>query len=231
MTEHTVKAFDQELQDLVGKIAEMGRLAEKQIAGAISALSAHDTELARRVIAADARLDVMQRDVEELAILTLARRQPMAVDLREIVGALRLANALERIGDYAKNIAKRLLASEPDTAPAAAVQSLKNMADLVLTALRNVLDAFVRRDLSLALSVWRGDKAIDAAYSSLFRALLTYMMEDSRNILPCTHLLFCAKHIERIGDHATNIAETVYYVVQGVPLMEERPRGEVFGAV
>jgi phosphate transport system protein len=231
MTEHTVKAFDQELQDLVRKISEMGRLAEKQIAGAIAALSAHDVELARRVIAADPRLDALQREVEELAILTLARRQPMAVDLREIVGALRLANALERIGDYAKNNAKRLLASEPDTAPSAAVQSLKNMADLVLTALRNVLDAFVRRDLSLALSVWRGDKAIDAAYSSLFRALLTYMMEDARNILPCTHLLFCAKHIERIGDHATNIAETVYYVVQGTPLTEERPRGEPFGAI
>ncbi|HEX5507213.1 MAG TPA: phosphate signaling complex protein PhoU [Pseudolabrys sp.] len=231
MTEHTVKAFDRELQDLVRKISEMGRLAEKQIAGAIAALSAHDVELARRVIAADARVDVMQREIEELAILTLARRQPMAVDLREIVGTLRLANALERIGDYAKNIAKRLLASEPDTAPSAAVQSLKNMADLVLTALRGVLDAFVRRDLSLALRVWRNDKAIDAAYSSLFRALLTYMMEDPRNILPCTHLLFCAKHVERIGDHATNIAETVYYVVQGAPLTEERPRGEAFGAV
>jgi phosphate transport system protein len=231
MTEHTVKAFDQELQDLVRKISEMGRLVEKQIAGAIAALSAHDVELARRVIAADARVDAMQREVEELAILTLARRQPMAVDLREIVGTLRLANALERIGDYAKNIARRLLASEPDTAPSAAVQSLKNMADLVLTAHRSVLDAFVRRDLSLALTVWRNDKAIDAAYSSLFRALLTYMMEDPRNILPCTHLLFCAKHVERIGDHATNIAETVYYVVQGTPLTEERPRGEAFGAV
>jgi phosphate transport system protein len=228
MTDHTVKAFDQELQELVRNISEMGRVVEKQIAGAIGALASHDVELARRVIAADARVDAMQREVEELAILTLARRQPMAVDLREIVGSLRLVNALERIGDYAKNIAKRLLASEPDIAPAAAVQSLKNMADLVLTALRNVLDAFARRDLSLALSVWRGDKAIDAAYNSLFRALLTYMMEDPRNILPCTHLLFCAKHIERIGDHATNIAETIYYIVQGVPLDEERPRADAF---
>jgi phosphate transport system protein len=226
MAEHTSKAFDQELQDLVRKITEMGRLVEKQTAGAIAALTTHDVALARRVIAADTRVDLMQREVEELAILTLARRQPMAVDLRELVGALRLVNALERIGDYAKNIAKRLLASEPDVGPEAALLGLKNMADLVLTALRNVIDAFAGRNLTLALAVWRDDKAIDAAYNSLFRALLTYMMEDPRNILPCTHLLFCAKHIERIGDHATNIAETVYYIVQGTPLAEERPKGD-----
>jgi phosphate transport system protein len=230
MAEHTVKAFDDELQELTRKIGEMGRVVEKQIAGAVSAMTSHDIELARRVIGSDARVDAMQREVEELAILTLARRQPMAVDLREIVGALRLVNALERIGDYAKNIAKRLLASEPDTGPEAALLGLKNMSDLVLAALRNVLDAFARRDLSLALQVWRGDKAIDAAYNSLFRALLTYMMEDPRNILPCTHLLFCAKHVERIGDHATNIAETVYYIVQGAPLVDERPREDVFAA-
>jgi phosphate transport system protein len=230
MAEHTVKAFDDELQDLSRKIGEMGRVVEKQIAGAVGAMTSHDVELARRVIAADARVDAMQREVEELAILTLARRQPMAVDLRELIGALRLVNALERIGDYAKNIAKRLLASEPDTGPEAALLGLKNMSDLVLTALRNVLEAFAQRNLSLALSVWRNDKTIDAAYSSLFRALLTYMMEDPRNILPCTHLLFCAKHIERIGDHATNIAETVYYIVQGTPLADERPREDAFGA-
>jgi phosphate transport system protein len=229
MTEHTVKAFDDELQGLTRQIGEMGQLVEKQIAGAIGALSGRDVELARRVIAADARVDVMQREVEELAILTLARRQPMAVDLREIVGALRIVNALERIGDYAKNIAHRLIACEPDTAPPAAVLSLKNMTDLVLTALRNVLDAYARRDVALALLVWRGDKAIDAAYNSLFRALLTYMMEDPRNILPCTHLLFCAKHVERIGDHATNIAETAYYIVQGEPLVQARPREDGLG--
>jgi phosphate transport system protein len=226
MAEHTVKAFDQELGDLVRKIGEMGRVVEKQIAAAAGAMTSHDVELARRVIAADARVDAMQREVEELAILTLARRQPMAVDLREIVGALRLVNGLERMGDYAKNIAKRLLASEPDVGPEAALLGLRNMADLVLVAVRNVMDAFVNRDLSKALSVWRGDKAIDAAYNSLFRALLTYMMEDPRNILPCTHLLFCAKHVERIGDHATNIAEIVYYIVQGSPLPDERPKGD-----
>jgi len=226
MAEHTVKAFDQELGDLARKIGEMGRVVEKQIAGAIGAMTSHDVELARRVIAADARVDAMQREIEELAILTLARRQPMAVDLREIVGALRLVNGLERMGDYAKNIARRLLASEPDVGPEAALLGLKNMADLVLAAVRTVMDAFINRDLSKALSVWRGDKAIDAAYNSLFRALLTYMMEDPRNILPCTHLLFCAKHVERIGDHATNIAEIVYYIVQGSPLSDERPKGE-----
>jgi phosphate transport system protein len=226
MTEHTVKAFDTELQELTRKIGEMGRVVEKQIAGAVGAMTTHDVELARRVIASDARVDAMQREVEELAILTLARRQPMAVDLREIVGALRLVNALERIGDYAKNIAKRLLASEPDVGPEAALLGLKNMSDLVLAALRNVLDAFTRRDLSLALSVWRGDKAIDAAYNSLFRALLTYMMEDPRNITFCIHLMFCAKNIERMGDHATNIAETVHYIVEGRPIADPRPKGD-----
>jgi phosphate transport system protein len=227
MAEHTVKAFDDELQELTRKIGEMGRVVEKQIAGAVSAMTSHDIELARRVIGSDARVDAMQREVEELAILTLARRQPMAVDLREIVGALRLVNALERIGDYAKNIAKRLLASEPDTGPEAALLGLKNMSDLVLAALRNVLDAFARRDLSLALQVWRGDKAIDAAYNSLFRALLTYMMEDPRNIGSCIHLMFIAKNIERIGDHATNIAETVYFLVHGRGIEIARPKGDV----
>jgi len=148
----------------------------------------------------------------------------MAVDLREIVGSLRIANGLERIGDYAKNIGKRVIATGSEFGPAAAVHSLQRMTNLVLAALKQVLDAYARRDLRQALAVWRGDAAIDAAYNSLFRELLTYMMEDPRNIRPCTHLLFCAKNIERMGDHATNIAETIHYIVQGVPLDEERPK-------
>ena len=227
MSEHTVKAFDAELHELARKISEMGGLVEKQIGDAIGALTNHDLAVAKEVIAADAGIDRMQREIEEKAILTIARRQPMAVDLREIVGALRVANGLERIGDYAKNIAKRVIATGSEVGPAAAVHSLQRMANLVVAAFKQVLDAYARRDLTQALAVWRGDAAIDAANNALFRELLTYMMEDPRNIRPCTHLLFCAKNIERIGDHATNIAETVYYIVQGVPLEAERPKSDM----
>jgi len=224
ITEHTIKAFDTDLHELAQKILEMGGLVEKQIGDAIGALTQHDHALAQQVIAADVKIDQMQREIEEKAILTIARRQPMAVDLREIVGTLRIANGLERIGDYAKNISKRVIATGSEFGPAAAVHSLQRMTNLVLAALKQVLDAYARRDLRQALAVWRGDAAIDAAYNSLFRELLTYMMEDPRNIRPCTHLLFCAKNIERMGDHATNIAETIHYIVQGVPLEEERPK-------
>ena len=221
---HTAKAFDTDLQDLARMVAEMGGLAEKQIADSVSALAKRDSALAQRVTQADANIDSLQQEIEEKAILTIARRQPMAVDLREIVGTLRIANGLERIGDYAKNISKRVIATGSEFGPAAAVHSLQRMTNLVLAALKQVLDAYARRDLAQALAVWRGDEAIDAVNNSLFRELLTYMMEDPRNIRPCTHLLFCAKNIERMGDHATNIAETIHYIVQGVPLEEERPK-------
>ena len=224
ITEHTSKAFDTDLHELAQKILEMGGLVEKQIGDAIGALTQHDQVLAQQVIAADVIIDQLQREIEEKAILTIARRQPMAVDLREIVGTLRIANGLERIGDYAKNIGKRVIATGSEFGPAAAVHSLQRMTNLVLAALKQVLDAYARRDLAQALAVWRGDEAIDAVNNSLFRELLTYMMEDPRNIRPCTHLLFCAKNIERMGDHATNIAETVHYIVQGMPLEEERPK-------
>jgi len=224
ITEHTSKAFDTDLHELAQKILEMGGLVEKQIGDAIGALTKHDHALAQQVIATDVKIDQMQREIEEKAILTIARRQPMAVDLREIVGTLRIANGLERIGDYAKNIGKRVIATGSEFGPAAAVHSLQRMTNLVLAALKQVLDAYARRDLAQALAVWRGDEAIDAVNNSLFRELLTYMMEDPRNIRPCTHLLFCAKNIERMGDHATNIAETVHYIVQGMPLEEERPK-------
>jgi phosphate transport system protein len=229
MSEHTIKAFDAELRELSGKILEMGGLVEKQIGDAISVLTRHDIAVAQDMISADAIIDRMQRDIEEKAILTIARRQPMAVDLREIVGVLRIANGLERIGDYAKNIGKRVIATGSDVGPASAVHGVQHMANLVLAALKQVLDSYARRDVTLALAVWRADEAIDAANNSLFRELLTYMMEDPRNIRVCTHLLFCAKNIERMGDHATNIAETVYYIVNGVPLEEERPKANPAG--
>ncbi len=171
-------------------------------------------------------MDALQREIEERAILTIARRQPMAVDLREIVGALRVSNDLERIGDLAKNIAKRVIALGPASYPTQVIRGVEHMADLVLGQVKQVLDAYARRDVPQAMEVWRGDEEIDAVNNSLFRELLTYMMEDPRNITFCTHLLFCAKNIERMGDHATNIAETVYYIVEGSALADERPKGD-----
>jgi phosphate transport system protein len=226
MSEHTTKAFDVELQELTRKVAEMGGLAEKEIADAVDALAKRDTALAQRVMAIDIRTDQLQRDIEEKAILTIARRQPMAVDLREVVAALRLASDLERIGDLAKNIAKRVVALNGDFPPQKLIRGVEHIADLVLEQLKDVLDAYAQRDLDKAMAVWKGDDRIDAMYTSVFRELLTYMMEDPRNITFCTHLLFCAKNIERMGDHATNIAETVYYMVEGRALVDERPKGD-----
>jgi phosphate transport system protein len=226
MMEHTIKAFDADLQDLVRVVAEMGGLAEKQIGDAFAALDRRDLALAERVVADDAKIDALQREIEEKAILTIARRQPMAVDLREIVGALRVSNDLERIGDLAKNIAKRVGALDGDFRPQQVLRGVEHMTDLVLTQIKDVLDSFARRDAAEAMAVWRSDEEVDAVNNSLFRELLTYMMEDPRDISYCIHLLFCAKNIERMGDHATNIAETVYYMVEGHAIAEERPKGD-----
>ncbi len=226
MTEHTIKAFDADLQELARMIAEMGGLAERQIGDALDALNRHDAELARGILAADARIDSLQREIEEKAILTIARRQPMAVDLRDIVGALRVSNDLERIGDLAKNIAKRVEVVENELSLQKVMRGVDHMTELVLTQIKDVLDAFARRDVGKAVQVWRSDEQIDTVNNSLFRELLTYMMEDPRNISVCIHLLFCAKNIERMGDHATNIAETIYYMVEGHALADERPKGD-----
>jgi len=228
MTEqHTAKAFDVDLQDLARMVAEMGGLAEKQIGDAIDALAKHDATLAQRVIAQDVGIDALQRQIEDMAVLTIARRQPMAVDLREIVTALRLSNDLERVGDLAKNIGKRVVVIADEFYPAKILRGVEHMADLVLTQVKDVLDAYARRDSAKAVAVWRGDDEVDAVNNSLFRELLTYMIEDPRNITFCIHLLFCAKNIERMGDHATNIAETVYYMIEGQPLADERPKGDI----
>jgi len=226
MMEHTIKAFDADLQELARMIAEMGGLAERQIGDALDALNRHDAELARGILAADARIDSLQREIEEKAILTIARRQPMAVDLRDIVGALRVSNDLERIGDLAKNIAKRVEVVENELSLQKVMRGVDHMTELVLTQIKDVLDAFARRDVGKAVQVWRSDEQIDTVNNSLFRELLTYMMEDPRNISVCIHLLFCAKNIERMGDHATNIAETIYYIVEGHALADERPKGD-----
>jgi len=226
MTEHTTRAFDVDLQELTRLVAEMGGLAEKQIADSTDALTRRDGERARRVLAVDASIDALQREIEEKAVLTIARRQPMAVDLREIVGALRLANDLERIGDLAKNIAKRVTAIDDDFHPQKLLRGIRRMSALVLAQLKGVLDAYASHDLNKALAVWKGDEDVDAMCTSLFRELLTYMMEDPRNITFCIHLMFCAKNIERMGDHATNIAETVHYMIEGRAIVDERPKGD-----
>ena len=226
MADHIVSSYDAELQDLRRTISEMGGIAEKMLADAITALVRGDTALAQAVIAIDPRLDALQRAIEERAILTLVRRQPMAVDLRETVSAIRISGDLERIGDLAKNIAKRVLAISGRFQPQKIVAGVQHMSDLCEEQLKDVLDAYAQKHDEAAMDVWRRDGAIDALYTSLFRELLTYMMEDPRNITFCTHLLFAAKNIERIGDHTTNIAETVHYLVTGENLAGERPKND-----
>jgi phosphate transport system protein len=225
MSDHIVRAYDKDLEVLDRKIAEMGGIAEKMLAEAMDALAAFDVELARSVVAADPRLDALQREIEEKAILTIARRQPMAVDLREIVAAIRVSGDLERVGDLAKNIGKRVIKISNDARLPRAIVGLKHMADIAALQLKEVLDAYAQRDVERAVNVWTRDAELDALDDSIFRELLTFMMEDPRNISFCAHLLFCTKNIERVGDHATNIAETVYYLVTGGNLPLERPRG------
>ncbi len=224
MTNHTVVAYDQELKELAGRIAEMGGMAEGLVADAIGALVRGDTGLAQRVILSDARLDRLQRTVEELAITIIARRQPMASDLRQIFVAMRVSGDLERVGDLAKSIAKRVIAMGGQVQVKSVVIGVEHLADIALEQLKAVLDAFTARDVEAALAVRERDEQIDALYTSLFRELLTYMMEDPRNITFCTHLLFCAKNIERMGDHATNVAEAVAYMVTGEPVTDDRPK-------
>ena len=227
LTEHTAKAFDADLQEMTQKVAEMGGLAEKLVADSVAALTRRDLDLAKRIVAADAAIDALQREIEDKSVLIIARRQPMAVDLRDVVGALRVANDLERVGDLAKNNAKRVTALNDDFHPQKLIRGVEHMATLVLSQLKRVLDSYAGRDLASAMAVWRGDEEIDAMCTSLFRELLTYMMEEPRNITFCIHLMFCAKNIERMGDHATNIAETVYYMIEGQALADQRPKGDI----
>ncbi|MGH6715730.1 MAG: phosphate signaling complex protein PhoU [Bradyrhizobium sp.] len=224
--EHTVKAFDNDLQELIRLAAEMGGLVERMIVDSVDALVRRDVALGQRVVANDLEVDNLQRVVEERAVLIIARRQPMAVDLREIVGAMRVANDLERMGDLAKNMGKRVAALDSDFHPLKLIRGLEHMTDLVQSQVKTVLDAYASHDLPAAMAVWKGDEEVDAICTSLFRELLTYMMEDPRNISFCIHLMFCAKNIERIGDHATNIAETVFYVIEGQQMLDQRPKGD-----
>jgi phosphate transport system protein len=225
MNDHIVRAYDNELEVLGRKIAEMGGIAEQMLSNAMDALATLDADLARATIATDIRLDVLQRDIEEHAIMTIAKRQPLAADLREIVAAIRISGDLERVGDLAKNIAKRALKLSGETRLPRAIVGLKSMHEAAAMLLKDALDAYALRDVERARMVWTHDVELDALEDSVFRDLLTFMMEDPRNISFCAHLLFCSKNIERIGDHSTNIAETVVYLVTGETLPMDRPKG------
>ena len=222
MSQHIVTSYEDELKGLARSIAEMGGLAEQLVDQSITALLRSDSALARSVITSDRQIDRLHRQIEERAILVIARRQPLAQDLRETVAAIRIANDLERVGDLGKNIAKRALVIQDQPFSQKLRVGVEHLAELGLQQLKNVLDSYGTGDVDKAREVCARDEEIDAVYTSLFRELLTYMMEDPRNITMCTHLLFCAKNIERIGDHATNIAETVYYVVTGEQWGEPR---------
>ena len=221
---HIMSAYDEELKYLTRRISEMGGLAEQMCADAVRALVNSDAALAQKVISEDVILDTAEREIGEKAIVTIARRQPMAADLREIIGTLRIAADLERVGDLGKNTAKRVIAVQETGIPRNLARGLEHLSELALVQLKDVLDVYATRSAEKAEAIRLRDEEIDAIYTSLFRELLTYMMEDPRNITSCTHLLFCAKNIERIGDHATNIAETVYYIVTGEQMPVERPK-------
>jgi len=223
--EHTVKSYDEELNRLQHGIAEMGSLAELELQNAVQALVRRNAELGHQIVQDDVHVDELEQQATAQVVRLLALRQPMASDLREIVAALKIASDLERIGDYAANIGKRVVALS-QTPPFKLPAALPRMGWLAQQNMRDTLAAYAERNPEKALRAWQADEELDETYSSLFRELLTHMMEDPRNIGSCTHLMFIAKNIERIGDHATNIAETVYFMVLGEPIGSARPKGD-----
>jgi phosphate transport system protein len=223
--EHIVKSYDGELKRLRALISDMGGMVEHQVADACDAVVNRNAEAATQAVAQDPKVDDAEREIEQFVIRLLALRQPVAGDLRQIVSSLKITAALERIGDYAANVAKRSVVLQQFSLPHS-LSGLAHMTRLVQENLKRVIDAAGVGDADQALEAWRSDEVIDDIYNGLFRELITYMMEDPRNITPCTHLLFIAKNLERIGDHATNIAETVYYQVTGEALTTARPKGD-----
>ena len=223
-TGHTVKAFDDDLGQLRALVSEMGGRAEAAITDALQALVRRDLDAAARIVEDDKKIDAIQDEIERQVVRLIALRAPMADDLREILAAMKIAGVVERMGDYAKNIAKRvpILTEAKNIEP---LSILPAMGRLVSEMVHDVLDAFAARDPEAAIGVSESDKAVDDFYNSLFRTLLTYMLENPHNITASTHLLFIAKNLERIGDHATNVAEMVYFAATGHQ-MAERPRGE-----
>ncbi|MGG5821359.1 phosphate signaling complex protein PhoU [Falsiroseomonas sp. HW251] len=224
-TEHIVRSYEEQLRKLRDMVARMGGLAERQVNDSTLALVRRDATLASEVVSRDAALDQLEREIEAFCIRLLALRQPMASDLRFIVAAMKLSHDLERIGDYARNGAKRsvVLAQQPSIG---SLNGFQRMSVLVQENLKLAIDALVNEDAEAAERVWASDEPIDSIYNGIFREMLTHMMEDPRNITAAIHLLFIAKNLERIGDHATNIAETVHYAVRGNSLPEDRPKGD-----
>ena len=224
-TDHIVRSYDEDLRRLRDMTARMGGLAERQVADATRALVRRDTDLATEVVQRDAQIDALEREIENFGVRLIALRQPMANDLRIIIAAMKASNDLERIGDYARNAAKRaiVLASLPALG---SLNGFERMAQLVQENLKAAMDAFVTDDAEAARRVWEADEPVDAIYNGIFRELLTFMMEDPRNITAATHMLFIAKNIERIGDHTTNIAERIHYAVRGDSLPEDRPKAD-----
>lgn len=225
---HTVKSFEHELDHLRGMMAQMCGIVEFQVAKAVSAVFEHNVAAAQEAIDQDPQVDQLERDIEGLAIRLLALRSPMAGDLREIVSALKISGDLERIGDYAASIARR--STRVDLPESLSLSGLRNMGRMVQENLRRGADAMTSQDPERAHEVWEADRAVDEYYTTLFRGLVTDMMENARNIGPCIHLLFIAKNMERIGDHTTNIAERVFYAVKGENLPTLRPRGKISAA-
>ena len=224
--EHLVKSYDQELNKLRNLMTEMGGIVENQVALAAEAILHRDAAAATRAVEEDPKADALEREIEAFAIRLLALRQPVASDLRHIVAALKITGDIERIGDYAANVAKRSIVLSQFNTPFS-LAGLAHMATLVQGQLKSIIDALGDNDADKAVEVWRSDQVVDDIYNAIFRELITYMMEDPRNITPCTHLLFIAKNLERIGDHATNIAENLYYAVKGASLPDSRPKGDM----
>ena len=223
--EHTVKAFDTDLAALADQVKQLGGLAVAEVADSITALLERNAVIAQDVVARDSKLDDLQVEIEEAAMRLVALRQPVADDLRRALAAMKMAANLERCGDLAKNIAKRAILLSETELPAALMRPIDRLGQLVLRRLETVLGAYDRNDLIAAREVWSRDREVDEAYESLFRELLTYMMGDARLITACSHLLFVAKNLERIGDHATNIAEVIHYAATGDQLTA-RPKLE-----
>ena len=223
---HIVSIYDEELKYLSRRISEMGGTAEQMVADSVRALVSTDVALAQKVISEDVILDNAERQINDKAIVTIAKRQPMAADLREIMGTIRIAAELERVGDLGKNTAKRVIAVQSSGMPRKLARGLEHLAELALMQLKEVLDVYATRSIEKAKAIRERDDEIDAIYTSLFRELLTYMMEDPRSITACMHLHFIAKNIERMGDHATGIAEQVIYLATGDLPEDTRPKGE-----
>jgi phosphate transport system protein len=230
MNEHIVRSYEDELNSLAAECVRMGGLTEAQVADAVSGVVKRNQELAASVVVRDDKLDEAERDIERKTIRLIALRQPVADDLRRAVAAMKVANNLERCGDLAKNIAKRTLVIIESDPLTPLTRSIERMGKLVLGRLSSVIDAYSRSDLERALAVWSQDDEVDEHYNSLFRELLTYMMGDPRTITACAHMLFVAKNLERIGDHATNIAEIVHYEITGAEMIGGRPKTDALQA-